>query len=68
LYAPTKKDAKNSLTRLAFMASSIRREVDPYLANKLSEVVCYAKEASGQVKEKEQWISCVEQSWYVFSA
>jgi hypothetical protein len=40
--------------------------IDPYLSGKLGEVISYAKEASGRARNKQHWISCVEQSWYVF--
>ena len=66
MYAPTKKDAKDLIRRLEFMASHMKSDLDGYLSGKLSEVVSYAKEASGQVRNKEHWISNVEQSWYVF--
>lgn len=66
MYASTKKEAQNSTRRLEFLASGVRGTIGGYLSGKLSEVVIYAKEASGRVKNKEHWISCVEQSWYVF--
>ncbi|MFV2044836.1 MAG: hypothetical protein ACC700_16570, partial [Anaerolineales bacterium] len=66
IYAPTKKDAKDPIRRLEFMASHIKGDIDGCLSGKLSEVVSYAKEASGQVRNKEHWISNVKQSWYVF--
>ena len=66
VYASTKKDAQSPLRRLEFEASMLRGVTDPYLSGKLGEVINYAKEASGRVKNKQHWISCVEQSWYVF--
>lgn len=66
MYAPTKQEAQHSIRRLEFMASSIKGEVDRYFSGKLGEVISYAKEASGRVKNKDHWISCVEQCWYVF--
>jgi len=66
MYAPTKKDAKNLIRRLEFMASYMKSDLDGYLSGKLSEIVSYAKEASGQVRNKEHWISNIERSWYVF--
>ncbi len=66
MYAPTKKDAKSLIRRLEFMTSSIKSDLDGYYSGKLSEVINYAKEASGQVRNKGHWISNIEQSWYVF--
>lgn len=64
--ASTKKEARNSVRRLEFLASCMKSTTDSYLSGKLSEIVSFAKEASGNVKGKDHWISCVEQSWYVF--
>lgn len=66
MYAPTKKDAQHPLRRLEFVASGLKGTIDPYLSGKLSEVIAYAKEASGRVNNKAHWMSCVEQCWYVF--
>ncbi len=66
LYSPTKKDAQPLLRRLEFMASDIRGDVDGYLSGKLREVVNYAKEAAGQSRNKDHWISQVEKCWHVF--
>ncbi len=66
MYAATKKDAARPLRRLEFVAAEIKGMIDNYLSGELGEVITYAKEASGKVKNKEHWISCVEQSWYVF--
>ena len=66
MYSSTNKDAQGAIRRLEFMASGLRGDLDGYSFGKLSEVIGYAKEASGQVKNKEHWVSNVEQSWYVF--
>jgi len=66
MYAPTKKDAQHPLRRLEFMASGLNGTIDPYFSGKLSEVIAYSKEASGRVKNKQHWMTCVEQCWYVF--
>ncbi|MEX2164003.1 MAG: hypothetical protein WD823_07145 [Sulfuricaulis sp.] len=68
MYASTKKEAQYPIKRLEFMASTLRGEIDGYLFGKLGEVISYAKEASGQVKNKDHWISCVERCWYVFES
>jgi len=62
MYAPTKKDAQEPLRRLKFMASTMKGDLDDYLSGKLGEVIGYAMEASGKVKNKNHWISNVEQS------
>jgi hypothetical protein len=64
--APTKKDAKVPLRQLEFAAARVRGDVDSYPYQKLSEAIDYASAASGQVKNKEHWIECMESSWYVF--
>lgn len=66
MYAPTKKDANDPIRRLEFMASHMKGDLDGYLSGKLSEVVSYAKdakEASGQVRNKEHWISVCLREW-----
>ena len=67
-YSPTKKDAQIPLRELEYISSTIQHkgEIDAYLAGKLNEVISFAKEASGRVRNKDHWISCVNQSWYVF--
>jgi len=64
----TKKDAANPLRKLEFMAAQIKPRLNGYTAGKLSEAVGYAKEASGQVNNKEHLISNMERSWYVFES
>jgi hypothetical protein len=38
------------------------------LSVKLSETITYAKETSGNVKNKEHWISCVRENWHIFES
>ena len=66
MHAQTKKEAKYPLSRLKFLASQLKVNMDPYYAGKLGEVISYAEEASGQVSSKQHWISCANGSWYVF--
>ena len=66
MYASTKKEAQHPLRRLEFEASGLKGTIDPNLLEKLSQVISYASQASGQVSNKQHWISCAEQSWYVF--
>jgi len=68
IYAPTKKEAKDPIKRLEFMASQMKSSLDGYLSGKLKKVVNYAIEASGQVKNKEHWISNMEESWYILKS
>jgi hypothetical protein len=65
VHASTKASAKPYLGRLNFAISNVKPKLDPYFAGKLSEAADYAAEASGQVRNKDHWISCMEQSWYV---
>ena len=66
--ASTKADAQSYIRRLDFAISSVKPKLDPYHAGKLSEAAGYAADASGQVRNKEHWISCMEQSWYVIQS
>jgi len=66
IYASSKKEAQPSIKRLEFIASGIRGKIDPYLSGKLREAIGYAAQASGRVRDKEHWIRCAEQAWYVF--
>ena len=66
IHAPTKKEAKHPLGRLKFLASRLKVNMDPYYAGKLGEVISFAEEASGQVSNKQHWISCADRSWSVF--
>jgi hypothetical protein len=68
IHASTKADAKPCIRRLNFAISNVKPTLDPYLAGKVSEAAGYAAEASGQVRNKEHWISCMEQSWYVVNS
>ena len=66
IYAHSKKEAASPLRKLEFMAAQIKPQLNGYTSGKLSEAVGCAKEASGQVRNKEHWISNMERSWYVF--
>lgn len=69
MYARTKKEAQFPLTKLERFIALKRSSIlclDPYLDGKIDQVIAYAKDASGRVTNKEHWISCVDQSWYVF--
>ena len=66
VYAGTKKDAKPLHNRLTFKASNLAGEIDPYYLGKLREAINFAMEASGRVRDKEHWRSCMEKSWYTF--
>ncbi|MFN7716806.1 MAG: hypothetical protein ACK5QS_15210 [Pseudanabaenaceae cyanobacterium] len=67
-YAATKKDVQKPLKVLEFRASVLKGTIEPYLSVKLSETITYAKEASGNVKNKEHWISCVRENWHIFES
>ena len=66
VHSSTKKEAQLPIRRLEFFASGLKVDLDPYYAGKLGEVISYAKEASGNSRNKDHWISQVEQGWYTF--
>ena len=63
-FASTKSDAAKSVKQLEFACSTLK--LDPYPRTKLSEAINYAKQASGQVKDKEHWVSCMKDAWNSF--
>jgi hypothetical protein len=66
--APTKASAKQPLSRLRSILSVHRVKLPGYTAGKLSEAISCASEASGQVSNKEHWISTMHGAWYVFKS
>ncbi|MGI2024842.1 hypothetical protein [Shewanella glacialipiscicola] len=62
----TKKNAAPSIRKLDFMVSNIVGHLNGYTAGKLREAVRYAKDAAGQVKNRDSLISTMENSWSVF--
>jgi len=62
--AHSKEVAKPYIRKLKFILSSVAMEIKPTAYNVLGEVISYASEASGQVQQKEHWISCVNSSMY----
>ncbi|MBU1138815.1 MAG: hypothetical protein KKA76_07555 [Proteobacteria bacterium] len=63
IYAPTKKDAKFPIKKLEFFVSQLNGKVENYLHGVMKTIVNHAKEASGQVKNKDHWVSNVEDNW-----
>jgi hypothetical protein len=68
IYCPTKNDARHPLAKLNFAISTISHNIPPVALSKLQEVASYANEASGRSRNKEHWISCVDDSWYYFES
>ena len=68
MYARTKKEAEHPIRRMESIASHLKEKIDGYHFGKLEEAISYAKDAAGQVKNKEHCISCSESSWYVFES
>ena len=66
IYASSKAAGADAVRRLEFSASHRQIHIEPYFSGKLSEVISYAEAACGQPKNKEHWMGCVEQCWYVF--
>ncbi|BFH60322.1 hypothetical protein [Paenibacillus azoreducens] len=60
--AINKEAAAPFIKRLEFMRETLTIEAPQ--KNIFAELVAYTKAASGQVKEKEHWISAVNQSLY----
>lgn len=64
IFSSTKSEAASIIKELEFLANT-ESSLNRYAQGKLREVVNYTKEAAGQVKNKDHWISCMESSWYV---
>lgn len=60
----TKREASNYLTRLEFKCTTLDVGVSPNVHNMLSELVSYAKTASGRVEKKEHWVSATNSALY----
>ena len=67
ILSSSKANAINSTIKLEKLVSHINNDLKQQHVNTLNKIVAYAKEASGRVKDKDHWISQVNQSWYVFS-
>lgn len=65
IWASNKAEAKPIANKLLFKANAFDYE-NPCDRIKLIEAINCAKQASGQVPDKEHWISCYQRSWYVF--
>ncbi|WP_339323462.1 hypothetical protein [Paenibacillus sp. FSL W8-0194] len=62
IMAINKEAAAPFIRRLEFMKETLSIEAPQ--KNIFAELIAYTKAASGQVKEKEHWISVVNQSLY----
>lgn len=58
--APTKKDAKFPIRKLEFFVSQLNGKLDNYLHGVMKIIVNHAKEASGQVNNKDHWLTNVQ--------
>lgn len=63
IYASTKSEAKLPIKKLKFFVNQLNGKVDNYLHGVMEKIVNHAVEASGQVKNKDHWISNVEDNW-----
>jgi hypothetical protein len=68
MYSDTKKESQKPIERLQFMAAQMKGDLNGYAKGILKKVVNYAKEASGRVKNKDHWISLVEENWYLLKS
>lgn len=64
----TKKNAKPYAQKLDSMVANIIGDLNGYTAGKLTEAVIYAKEASGEVSNRENLLSSMRNSWAVFES
>lgn len=64
--APTKSETQKDVRRLEFIHTQLKGEINGYVSGKLGKVVIDAKEASGQVSNKDHRISNMKESLYVF--
>ena len=62
----TKKEARPLYNRLNSQASNLRGEINPRYHGKLMEAIDFAWMGSGQVQDKDHWISQMEAAWYTF--
>ena len=62
----TKKDSQEPLNKLEFKAAHLKGEINGYAKTKLSQAINKAKEASGQILNKETKLYDVENSWATF--
>lgn len=60
--ANNKKSAEPFVNRLDFMQRTL--DIEPYKRNVLAELVSYVSAASGRVRDKEHWMSAVNQSLF----
>ena len=67
-YATTKAYGSQSLSKLNSKLAVLRGDIPGYTAGKLSEAISCASQASGQVRNKEHWISPMHGAWYVFKS
>lgn len=69
IYSSTKKHAEPLLNRLKYKVNQMKSIInDPYLFNKLNDILINAEKASGKVNDKEHWKYFVEQDWYTFTS
>jgi hypothetical protein len=68
IFTTSKADAARPLRELEFYVATNTSGLDPYLRGKLSEVVCYAKEASGQPRDKSHWAQVADSCWHEFES
>lgn len=64
-HAGTKASAMPLIRKLEFQASMLS-SIDPYFKGKLREAISHAKDAAGQVRDKDFQIMHMNNSWYVF--
>lgn len=63
VYATSKNEAKLPIKKLEFFVTHLKGVVDPYFHGVMKTIVNHAKEASGQPRNKEHWLTNVEDNW-----
>ena len=64
LNAYTKKDAERYIRRLEFLSNTMSYDVAGNIRNIFSELVCSTKRASGQIMDKERFVSFARTDLY----
>ena len=65
IYSGSKVEAKKYITRLEFLVSCAKSDLNGYAVGKLSRAVNSAKEAAGRAADKEHWASNVTRELYM---
>ncbi|WP_341210204.1 hypothetical protein [Alteromonas stellipolaris] len=65
-FASTKKEARSHLNKLKFRETNLKCMLNGYTLGHLSKAINCADQASGNVRDKEKFISDMESYWINF--